>query len=307
MGRTALVPAELTRAPFTLEDALRAGLGRWHLEGASWRRMGPNVYVWSGLPDTTELKLAAARKRLPPEAAFSGLTAAWLHGLDVGPCESIEVTIPKHIGVSARSGLEVRRSALAPTEIVSVRGHRTTSILRTLSDLCIRLSVTEAVVVVDMALHARLVKLDDLNAMCVRRARYFGVASLRRVVGLAEPAAESPMESRLRMLLVLGGLPRPQAQVSLHDGKGRFLGRPDLYYPSHWLALEYDGATHRTSLVEDNRRQNRLVAAGIRLLRFTAGDVLHNPESVTTQVRGYLASGRAVSPDLPARAGLGRA
>ena len=96
------------------------------------------------------------------------------------------------------------------------------------------------------------------------------------------------------MLLVLGGLPRPQVQVTLRDGKGLVLGRPDLYYASHRLALEYDGSTHRASLVEDNRRQNRLVAAGIRLLRFTAGDVLHNPDSVTTQVRGYLASGGSV-------------
>ncbi len=268
--------------------------------------MGPTVYVWAGLSNTPELKRVAARKRLPPAAAFSGLTAAWLHGLDVEAGEPIEVTIPKGVGVSARSGIEVRRAALSPKEVVSVRGQRSTSILRTLSDLCIRLTVTEAVVVTDMALRARLVRLADLRALCMRRARCFGVASLRRVIGFAEPAAESPMESRLRMLLVLGGLPRPQAQVSLHDGKGLFLGRPDLYYPSHRLALEYDGATHRTSLVEDNRRQNRLLAAGIRLLRFTAGDVLHNPESVTTQVRGYLA-GRPVSPVVPARAGLARA
>jgi hypothetical protein len=96
-------------------------------------------------------------------------------------------------------------------------------------------------------------------------------------------------------LLVLGGLPRPQAQASLHDGFGRFLGRPDLYYPDHHLGLEYDGGVHRTSLAEDNRRQNRLLAAGIRLLRFTAGDVLHNPDSITTQVRATLSS-RPISP-----------
>jgi hypothetical protein len=267
--------------------------------------MGPTVYVWAGLPDTPELKIEAARRRLPPVAVFSGLTAAWLHGLDVGGCEPIEVTIPKSSGVSARSGIEVRRARLGPKEVVSVRGKQATNILRTLSDLSIRLSVTEAVVVTDMALHAGVVSLRDLKALCVRRARFFGVASLRRVVGLAEPASESPMESRLRMVLVLGGLPRPQAQTSLHDGKGRLLGRPDLYYPSHRLALEYDGNIHRTSLVEDNRRQNRLVAGGIRLLRFTAGDVLHNPDSITTQVRDYLA-GRRVSPAVPAAAGLKR-
>jgi very-short-patch-repair endonuclease len=290
MGRSARLPAELTAGPFTLGDALRAGIDRWHLEGSNWRRLGPSVYAWAGLPDTPELRLEAARTRLPPTAVFSGLTAAWLHGLDVVPCEPIEVTIPKGTGVSARSGLVVRRAAIAAGEVVNLRGMRATSILRTLSDLCIRLSVMEAVVIADMALHAGLTHLADLNSLCLSRAQCVGVANLRLVARLADPAAESPMESRLRMVLVLCGLPRPRAQVSLHDSRGRFLGRPDHYYPDHRLGLEYDGGIHRTSLAEDNRRQNRLLAAGIRLLRFTAGDVLHNPDSITTQVRTMLSS-----------------
>jgi hypothetical protein len=49
---------------------------------------------------------------------------------------------------------------------------------------------------------------------------------LRRAIELAEPATQSPMETRLRLLLVMAGLPRPQAQVSIHDTYGRFLGRP---------------------------------------------------------------------------------
>jgi hypothetical protein len=295
MGRHGCSPAQLTAGPFTLADASRAGLDRWHLEGTNWRRLGPGVYASARLPDTPQLRLEAARLRLPPTAVFSGLAAAWLHGLDVVACEPIEVTIPKGAGVSARSGLVVRRAAVKATEVVNVRGMRATSILRTLSDVCIRLSVTEAVVIADMALHSGLTGLADLNSFALSRARRVGVANLRRVACLADPAAESPMETRLRMVLVLAGLPRPQAQVSLHDGRGRFLGRPDLYYPDHHLGLEYDGGVHRMSLAEDNRRQNRLLAAGIRLLRFTAGDVLHNPDSIPTQVRAMLSS-RPISP-----------
>src|SRR3981081_1718958 len=111
MGRTALVPEELKTGPFTLTDALRAGLDRWHLEGANWRRMGPAVYVWSGLADTPELKIQAGHPRLPPSAVFSGYTAAWLHGLDVEACEPIEVTIPKGVGVWRRAGIAVRRAS----------------------------------------------------------------------------------------------------------------------------------------------------------------------------------------------------
>ena len=59
---------------------------------------------------------------------------------------------------------------------------------------------------------------------------------LRQVVAWAEPATESAMETRLRMCLVLAGLPRPQVQVPLHDDHGRFLGRADLYYPERTCA-----------------------------------------------------------------------
>ncbi len=96
------------------------------------------------------------------------------------------------------------------------------------------------------------------------------------------------METRLRMTVVLGGLPRPEAQVTIRDASGRTIGRLDLYYPAERLGLEYDGAIHQKSLAEDNRRQNRLLAAGIRLLRFTAGDVYNMPESIVRQVRAAL-------------------
>ena len=278
MGRTAFVPKELKAGSFTRAGAARAGLSRSHLEGANWRRMGRTVFVWAGLPDTPELRIEAARQRLPASAVFSGLTAAWLHGLDVEGCKPIEVTIPKYVCVWKRTGIAVRRAALTPGDTVKRRGQRATSVLRTLSDLSIRLTVTEAVVVADMALHAGLATIADLD----------GVASLRRVASFAEPATESPMESRLRMLLVLGGLPRPQAQVSLYDSRDRFVGRPDLYYSDQRLGIEYDGVVHRTTLAADNRRQNRLLAAEFRLLRFTADDVRENPESVTAQVRAML-------------------
>lgn len=274
MGRHPSIPAQLTCGPFTLEDARKAGIERWHLKGRSWRRLGPSTYAWAGLTETPTVRLAAVRFRLPSNAAFSGRTAAWLHGLDVEPCSPIEVTVPRGSGVSARAGVALRRARLPESDVVLVKGFRTTSVIRTLSDLCSRLNLTEAVVIADMALHSRIV---DPNGL------------IRRVVPFVEPASESPMESRLRMLLVLGGLPRPKAQVPLFDSRGRFVGRPDLYYPADRLGIEYDGAIHRDRLAEDNRRQNLLLGAGIRLLRFTAGDILRTPETVPAQVREMLA------------------
>jgi hypothetical protein len=133
MARKPFVPAQLTRGPFTTADARRAGLQAWHLVGASWRRVGPATYVWTGLELQPIHLLEPARRHLPPGAAFSGLTAAWLHGIDLAPCTPIEVTVPEGPGVSARSGIKVRRSALGKREVVAVRGMPATSMSRTLA------------------------------------------------------------------------------------------------------------------------------------------------------------------------------
>src|SRR5258706_12310267 len=91
--RHPVVPAELTRGPFTVAEARRAGPARWNLEGATWRRLAPGVSAWAGLALTPALKLEAVRLRSPASAAFSGRTAAWLHGLDVPPCEPVDVVL----------------------------------------------------------------------------------------------------------------------------------------------------------------------------------------------------------------------
>jgi hypothetical protein len=171
------------------------------------------------------------------------------------------------------------------------RGLPATSVVRTIADLGRRLPLVEAVAALDMALHRKLLELVDLGSWAGAHSRYRGVARLRRAIELAEPATESVMETRLRLLLVLARLPKPLAQVSLYDADGHFVGRPDFYYPLHRLALEYDGSSHRENLTGDNRRQNRMVDAGYRLPRFTAADVLSAPDSVVDLVRRALAAG----------------
>jgi very-short-patch-repair endonuclease len=235
--------------------------------------------------DSPQMILTAVATRLPFGAAFSGLTAVWLHGLDSLRCDPVEVTIPKPLGRSRCAGASVHRAALAGEEIVLRHGLPTTSALRVVVDLGGRDPLTEGVVAADLFLHARMVSIAELRTYVAEHPRAKGIARLRRVVHLAEPKSESPMETRLRMLLLLARLPRPEVQVSIHDAEGRFVGRPDLLYHAQRLAIEYDGGNHRDRLVDDNRRQNGLVSAGFQLLRFTAADVYGTPEVVAMQVR----------------------
>jgi hypothetical protein len=229
--------------------------------------------------------LAAVARRLPDGAAFSGYTALWLHGLDVEPCDPIEVTIPEPLGTSRLAGATVRRADLTRAEIVLRRGLPTTTALRTAADLGGRAPLTEGVVAADQVLHSKKITIDELRAHVAEHAGAKGIARLRRVVDLAEPDAESPMETRLRMVLVLAGLPRPEVQGRIHDEMGHPLARPDLLYRVERLAIEYDGENHRDRMVDDNRRQNGLVGAGFRLLRFTATDVYKTPNIMAMHVR----------------------
>jgi hypothetical protein len=222
---------------------------------------------------------------LPRGGLFSGQTAAWLHGLDVAPCNPIEVTLPRRSPTSRLAGVSLTRSDVDDSDVASVMDLPATSARRTIADLARRLPLVDAVVLLDTALHRRLVQIDHLRQWADAHAGYRGIGRLRRALDFAEPASESPMETRLRMLLVMADLPTPRVQVSLYDETGLFVARSDLCYPAKRLALEYDGGTHRTSLVADNRRQNRLLDAGYRVLRFTAGDIYRSQASVIALVR----------------------
>ncbi|HET9780823.1 MAG TPA: DUF559 domain-containing protein [Candidatus Dormibacteraeota bacterium] len=204
--------------------------------------------------------LVAWRSQLPPHAVFAGKTAAWLHRLDVEPCNPIEVIAA---GIRSRPGLVVRNCHIKEMSIA--RGLPATTLDVVFRDLRRRLAPAEILVLADQALRLNLGRFHEL----------------------AEKA-ESPMETRLRWLLLQSGLPKPEVQANLHDTNGRFLGRADLYYPSAKLVIEYDGGIHRERLVEDNRRQNSILNAGYKLLRFTAADVHQRTDVVVEQVRSSL-------------------
>jgi G:T-mismatch repair DNA endonuclease (very short patch repair protein) len=95
-----------------------------------------------------------------------------------------------------------------------------------------------------------------------------------RAAALADGLAQSPPETRLRLLLHRSGLPVPVAQHSIRSA-GRFVARVDFAWPDQRFAVEYDGAWHGDPdrLAEDRGRLNRLAAAGWRILFVTKGDM----------------------------------
>ena len=64
----------------------------------------------------------------------------------------------------------------------------------------------------------------------------------------------------------------------------------DFYCKELMLAIEIDGASHNfeDSDVRDKERQDRLESLGVRVLRFTDGDVKQNLEGVLQGVRSWI-------------------
>lgn len=277
------VPEHLKLHPFTLAEARSAGISRKCLFGRSWRRLASELYCWAGWIEEPWALLAAWHRLLPADAMFSGPSAAWLWGAGFQPTNPVEVVVSPASGIRPRRGLTVRRCQIPSDEVAVVRGLPATTLLRTLRDVCLRKSAIDALISIDAALYTRQTSSNSLIEYSRRVSGRPGAPRLLELAGLAAPA-ESPMETRLRWLLLRAGLPRPEVQPDLSDAEGRFIARADLYYPGSRLVIEYDGVNHRDRLVEDNRRQNLLINAGFRVLRFAAAD-LDRPGVVAAQVK----------------------
>jgi very-short-patch-repair endonuclease len=150
--------------------------------------------------------------------------------------------------------------------------------------------LTERVAAVDALAHCCKVDLDAVRAL---RNRHLGVhhgAVVAQVLALADACAESPMESRARMALHLGGLPAPAVQHPVLARGARYY--LDLAYPHVRLAIEYDGAEHRTQrrARRDLVREAALTAAGWHILRFDADVMLFRPDRLVAAVRAELAA-----------------
>jgi pimeloyl-ACP methyl ester carboxylesterase len=136
------------------------------------------------------------------------------------------------------------------------------------------------------------------------RSRHLGARNSRRVpevVRLADPLAESPMETRTRLALVLHGLPQPVSQLAVRHGDHcHYL---DLGYPEYRVGIEYDGGEHLTPerARKDLERQHCLSVLDWTIVRPRTVPVLHQPRLVAVQVRRELnrAAERYGLPKIP--------
>ncbi len=199
-----------------------------------------------------------------------GPTAARLHGLQGVPRRDRTV----HVGCPApgksRSGIAVHR--LCRRQTTWLRGLPVTTVAQTVADVLRTQDRMTAVSVADSALHQRLVPggIAALDELLRGQPR---VETARRLLGEVDERAESPLETRNRLVCTDAGMPPETLQWPLADTTGARY-RVDLGWPSKGVGVEADGSAVHDSpeaLYRDRHRQNALLAAypGLILLRFT--------------------------------------
>ena len=291
MSRAVAVPEALTGAPFRGADVVAKGLlTRRQLAGTTWIRLFPDIYVWEGMSLDHLTRCLAAGLFLDGRGAISGPDAAALLGADAllrgAP---IEATVPDPIRIRAPRGLRIVRSSLPTGDYHRSRGLLLTSPVRTAFDVARRRDWRNAVACIDAMLAARLVTKEEVAAFAAARRGWPRVSQVGQVLLLSDPRAESPQESRLRLILIAGDLPWPVPQFEVRDGTNRFVARLDLAFPGYRLGVEYDGDHHRSraGFRNDLRRLNELRACGWTVIGFATAD-LYNPERIVATVRAAL-------------------
>ncbi|GAA2771537.1 hypothetical protein [Mycolicibacterium pallens] len=240
-----------------------------------------NVYTPRGTELTAMDRAIAAWMWSGRTATLAGISAAALFGVrwlpDDSPAELVR-TQPR-----SPSGIVVHSGAVDDDDVCQVRGINCTTPARTAYDLGRYNPFTVGVIRVDSVLAATGVAVDEIAEIARRNPGARNIRRLRRVLAVADGGAESPQETRLRLLLVRAGFPRPVTQIPIRNAYGRVVRRIDLGWPQWKVGIEYDGAQHWTDPAQhagDIDRLEFFADLGWRMVRVSANHLKFNHEGI---------------------------
>lgn len=269
---------------FTAAQALEAGLD--HEETRRWVSRGDLCRVRRGIYCETSLmpsepaaahvfRVRAAMHRLKPPVAVSHLSASAFYGVDLlDPDFSIlHVTRPNVGSSRTDAGIHHHSSSLPAVDMKRASGLVLTTESRTVVDLARETTFEQGLVAAEYALNHGLVTHAELLAVHTRCLDWPGSRNAGRVIQFASEKSESPGESLARVAFEAVGLPAPEQQVKLYDRQGQ-IGVVDFLWKEQATVGEFDGrlkyAGHANAdvLYAEKRREDRLRALGLEVVRF---------------------------------------
>lgn len=248
-----------------------------------------NVYVPKGHVVTAVDKALAAWLWSGRSATVAGLSAAALLR-----SRWIDAREPAELFHSSRHptrGIMLHSDRLADDEVQVVGSVPTTTPARTGFDLGRRKGLTNAVIRLDALMQATHVKPSDIAALGERHRGARGVVQLREAIDLSDAGAESPQETRTRLVLTAAGLRPEQTQIEVSDGVGGFVGRIDMGWDDWLVGVEYDGIQHWTDPEQRRRDIDRIAefeALDWRIIRVGADMLRYRPGTIVARTRSAL-------------------
>jgi hypothetical protein len=269
-----------------------------------WLRVRWGVYLvdadlWGGEPSRPAL-IRAALLTTGPHAVAVLSSAAELHGI-AGLAEesTVHISLPSGLERSQRTtdrDLRIHRFELRPADLMDVRGMRVTTPIRTVADLLLTVDRYTGVCLLDSGLNGRHISTDDLDSIRSLMFGRRGAVAARPWVAEADGRAQSPLETRVRLRCVDGGVPPDSLQFPVYGLYGELLAIADLAWEEARVIAEADGKDahdNPRAVFRDRFRQNDIVKAGFFPLRFTWRDTVPQ-RYVPFEVRAAIARARTL-------------
>ncbi|MHA0286154.1 hypothetical protein ACXYX3_06825 [Mycobacterium sp. C3-094] len=245
----------------------RAAL-RWN-----YRAIYPDIYLPKDVEPTLAHRTTGAWLWSRRRGVITGRAAAALHGARwIDDDTPVEVLWANN---HCPAGIITRRERIAPGEILWINGLPVATPARTGLDLGRYLPRNAAVAHLDALAAATAITADEILDLTYRYKGRHGVRRCRDAVDLMDAGAQSPQETRLRLLLIDRGFPRPQTQIPVIDENGHTFAYLDMGWEALGIAVEYDGDHHRTDVDQyrwDARRLRRIADQDWIVVRVMAGD-----------------------------------
>lgn len=242
------------------------------------QRLWRGVYAFGHQELTREGRLIAAVLACGPNAVASHLAAAVEWELLAFGGSAIDVTVPGRGTRAERPGVRVHSvRRIHPDDITELRGIPITTPAKTLIDLNAVVSGRLLERAFEQAQIRRLLRPGALEA-ALERANGRKTRVLRALIARERRAStitRSELEERFLALVRRAGLPEPEMNVRLAGYEVDFLWR------SRRRVIEVDGHAYhstRQATSRDRRKDDDLEAAGYRVTRFTADQILHDPD-----------------------------
>lgn len=287
------VPFDPTQ-PFTRDQAIAAGITWRRLAGTGYQRLLRGIYVDAGVAATAAVRARAALLALGGRGAICGVSAASLRGLPVPVSEDVHVLVAPEEARSRRPGIVVHRGE---RKLSRYRGIPVTTTAETFVDVARDHPLVDAVVLGDAMVREGYATPAGLLAAATR-ARGPRVGRARRAAALVRTRVTYPQETKLRLLMIIGGLHEPATGVVVSAaGRTREL---DTAYVEWKVAVEHDGRHHverDLQWSDDIERREELNGEQWELVTVT-GLQMFDPERVIDWIRRALAAAGAPLPPI---------